>query len=88
MLVGQPNDFLDIQCIETTYERNVNTVTIVVVDRKASLVIEKVDDLKEDFVDTIGSATYSTSKPTVLSYISIFEFIKSSKIIRTAKNSR
>ena len=51
----------------------VNTVTILVVDRKESLVIEKIDDSKEDFIDAIGLATYSTSKPTVLSYISIFE---------------
>jgi two-component system, OmpR family, sensor histidine kinase VicK len=74
MLIDQPNNFLDMQCIEaTTSGSNVNTVTILVVDRKASLVIEKVDDSKQDFVDAIGSATYSTGKPTVLSYISIFE---------------
>jgi two-component system, OmpR family, sensor histidine kinase VicK len=76
IMVNQSNNFLDIQPmhIETTLsETNVNTVTIVVIDRKASLVIEKVDDTKEDFVAAIGSATYSTSKPTVLSYISIFE---------------
>jgi two-component system sensor histidine kinase VicK len=76
MQIDQPNNFLDIQRVEettTTSETNVNTVTILVVDRKASLVIEKVDDSKLDFVDAIGSATYSTSKPTVLSYISIFE---------------
>ncbi|HZA06393.1 MAG TPA: HAMP domain-containing sensor histidine kinase [Nitrososphaeraceae archaeon] len=57
----------------TNTSTNVNTVTILVVDKKASLVIEKVDDSKQDFVEAIGSATYSTSKPTVLSYISIFE---------------
>jgi two-component system, OmpR family, sensor histidine kinase VicK len=76
MQIDQTNNFLDIQRVEettTTSETNVNTVTILVVDRKASLVIEKVDDSKLDFVDAIGSATYSTSKPTVLSYISIFE---------------
>jgi hypothetical protein len=76
MQIDQPNNFLDIQRVEettTTSETNVNIVTILVVDRKASLVIEKVDDSKLDFVDAIGSATYSTSKPTVLSYISIFE---------------
>ncbi|HJT47827.1 MAG TPA: HAMP domain-containing sensor histidine kinase [Nitrososphaeraceae archaeon] len=76
MGIDQSNNFLDIQRVEettTTSETNVNTVTILVVDRKASLVIEKVDDSKLDFVDAIGSATYSTSKPTVLSYISIFE---------------
>jgi signal transduction histidine kinase len=57
----------------TSGEINVNTVTILVVDRKESLVIEKKDDSKEDILDAIGLATYSTSKPTVVSYINIFE---------------
>ena len=37
------------------------------------MVIEKKDDSKENFIDAVGMATYSNSKPTVLSYISIFE---------------
>jgi two-component system, OmpR family, sensor histidine kinase VicK len=53
----------------------VTTVTIVVVDRKESLVIEKTDDLKQNFIEAVGIATYSNSKPTVLSYFSIFENI-------------
>ncbi len=57
----------------TSGEINVNTVTILVVDRKESLVIEKKDDSKMDILDAIGLATYSTSKPTVVSYINIFE---------------
>jgi len=51
----------------------VTTVTILVIDKKESLVIEKIDDSKEDFIDATGPATHSNSKPTVLSYISIFE---------------
>jgi signal transduction histidine kinase len=47
--------------------------TILIIDRKASLAIEVSDDLADNFVDAIGVATYSTSKPTVLSFISIFE---------------
>src|SRR5919106_1186967 len=47
--------------------------TIVVVDRKASLITELRDDSKDNIVDAIGLANYSTSKPTVLSYVSIFE---------------
>jgi two-component system, OmpR family, sensor histidine kinase VicK len=47
--------------------------TILIIDRKASLAIEVSDDLADNFVDAIGLATYSTSKPTVLSFISIFE---------------
>ena len=57
----------------TSGEINVNTVSILVVDRKESLVIEKKDDSKMDILDAIGLATYSTSKPTVVSYINIFE---------------
>ena len=51
----------------------VNTVTIVVVDKKESLVFGKKDDSKENFVEALGLATYSDSKATVLSYFSIFE---------------
>ncbi|MGB8087338.1 MAG: HAMP domain-containing sensor histidine kinase [Nitrososphaeraceae archaeon] len=57
----------------STEEIPVNTVTIVVVDKKESLVFEKKDDSKEDFVDALGLATYSDSKPTVMSYFLIFE---------------
>ena len=63
-----------IQPIEiTSKEIRVSTVTILVVDREKSLAIEKTDDSKQDFIDAIGLATYSTSTPTVLSYVSIFE---------------
>ena len=51
----------------------VNTVTIVVVDKRESLVFEKKDDSKENFAEALGLATYSNSKPTVMSYFSIFE---------------
>ena len=51
----------------------VSTVTIVIVDKKESLVFEKKDDSKENFAEALGLATYSSSKPTVVSYFSIFE---------------
>jgi two-component system, OmpR family, sensor histidine kinase VicK len=51
----------------------VSTVTIVVIDKKESLVFEKTDDTKENFIEAVGSATYSNSKPTVMSYVSIFK---------------
>jgi two-component system sensor histidine kinase VicK len=51
----------------------VSTVTIVVVDKKESLVFEKKDDSKENFIEAVGLATYSNSKPTVISYASIFK---------------
>lgn len=51
----------------------VTTVTIIVVDKKESLVFEKKDDSKENFAEALGLATYSNSKPTVMAYFSIFE---------------
>ena len=54
-------------------ETAMTTVTIVVVDKRESLVIEKTDDSKENFIEAIGLSTYSNSEPTVMSYLSIFE---------------
>ena len=47
--------------------------TILIVDRTVSFVIEVIDDTKSTFEEAIGLATYSNSKSTVLSYVSIFE---------------
>src|SRR5215216_7520533 len=47
--------------------------TILIADRKVSLVIEVRDDSKSRFYEAIGLSTYSNSKPGVLSYVSIFE---------------
>ncbi len=47
--------------------------TILVIDRKESLVIEVKNDLKEAFSESMGFGTYSNSTATVLSYVSIFE---------------
>ncbi len=47
--------------------------TILIADRKVSLVIELRDDTKSTFHEAIGLSTYSSSKPGVLSYVSIFE---------------
>ena len=48
-------------------------VTILVVDRTYSLVIELKDDSEQTSEKAIGLATFSNSKSTVLSYVSIFE---------------
>ena len=48
-------------------------VSILVIDKKYSLVVELRDDTKETTEEAIGLATYSNSKSTVLSYSSIFE---------------
>ena len=47
--------------------------TILIVDRKVSFVIELIDDTKATFEEAIGLATFSDSKSTALSYVSIFE---------------
>ena len=47
--------------------------TILVIDRKASLVMEIKDDSKTTFVEAIGLSTYSNSKAGVSSYVAIFE---------------
>jgi two-component system sensor histidine kinase VicK len=44
-----------------------------IVDRASLLSAELKNDLKETSLEAIGLATYSNSKPTVLSYASIFE---------------
>ena len=67
------NPNLQIRHLESQQEFNVTTVTILVVDREASFVIEKVDDSKESFIEAVGLSTYSTSEPTIMSYLSIFE---------------
>ena len=54
-------------------ETAMTTVTILVVDKRESLVMEKTDDSKGNFIEAIGLSTYSDSEPTVMSYLSIFE---------------
>ena len=62
--------------------------TIVVVDKKESLVMELKDDTKDTFIQAIGLSTYSNSKPAVLSYIAIFENLwKQSELYYEIKES-
>ena len=64
---------LQIRHLESRPMYNVTTVTILIIDRRASLAIEKVDDSKAEFIEAVGLSTYSTSTPTIASYVSIFE---------------
>ena len=48
-------------------------VSVLIVDRASLLSAELKNDSKETSLEAIGFATYSNSKPTVLSYASIFE---------------
>ncbi|MGN6709448.1 MAG: ATP-binding protein [Candidatus Nitrosocosmicus sp.] len=62
--------------------------TIAIIDKNESLVIEIKDDTKDSFVDSMGFATYSNSRATVLSYVSIFEtFWKQSELVKKLKES-
>jgi two-component system, OmpR family, sensor histidine kinase VicK len=48
-------------------------ITIAIIDRKLSTVIEVKDDTKDSFFEAIGLGTFSNSPSTVASYVSIFE---------------
>ncbi|HZA06681.1 MAG TPA: HAMP domain-containing sensor histidine kinase, partial [Nitrososphaeraceae archaeon] len=65
-----PNHVMDVRYIEQMSETK---ATILVVDRKASLVMELRDDSKTTFIESIGLSTYSNSRAGVSSYVAIFE---------------
>jgi signal transduction histidine kinase len=61
---------IDVRFIEPYLQTRVSTL---IVDRKFSLSVELKDDDAQKSYEAMGLATYSNSKPTVLSYVSIFE---------------
>ncbi|HYZ51536.1 MAG TPA: hypothetical protein VE593_11660, partial [Nitrososphaeraceae archaeon] len=65
-----PVGTIDVRYIEQMSETK---ATILVVDRKDSMVMELKDDSKANFDEAIGLSTHSNSKAGVLSYVSIFE---------------
>ncbi len=67
---GQLSNKINIRLIEPSMQTK---VSILVVDKKHSLVVELKDDSQQTTEEAIGLATYSNSKSTVLSYSSIFE---------------
>jgi glucosamine 6-phosphate synthetase-like amidotransferase/phosphosugar isomerase protein len=50
-------------------------ITVLIVDRKFSLALELKDDLKPVSEEAVGNVTYSTSRSTVQSYVSMFESV-------------
>ena len=46
---------------------------ILVIDRREYLMVELKDNSKETFIEAVGSAIFSNSKPTVLSYVTMFD---------------
>ena len=67
---SSPSSTIQLRNIETS---SATKSAIIIIDRKESLVTELNDDSKHTFVDALGFATYSNSRSTVLSYVSIFE---------------
>jgi signal transduction histidine kinase/ActR/RegA family two-component response regulator len=74
-----------IRCIEPTPDTE---ATILVVDRKVSLVIELKDDTKDTFIEAVGLSTRSNSKAGILSHVTIFENLwKQSELYQEIKDS-
>jgi two-component system, OmpR family, sensor histidine kinase VicK len=83
--VSLSNDDVKIRYIE---KMSHTKATILVADRKESLVMELKDDSKDTFIEAIGFSTYSNSKPAVLSYVAIFENLwKQSELYQEIKDS-
>ena len=69
-LIQHYPNHIDVRYVEQMIQAK---ATILVVDRKESLVMELRDDSKTTFIESIGLSTYSNSKAGVLSYVAIFE---------------
>jgi two-component system sensor histidine kinase VicK len=71
--------------IETAIETK---SVVLIIDKEQSFVIEINDDKADNHDKAIGFATYSNSRATVLSYVSIFEsFWKQSELVKKLKES-
>jgi two-component system sensor histidine kinase VicK len=65
-----------------------SSIAVLIVDKKFSLALELKDDTRRDLVEAIGIGTvsYSTSKSTVLSYVSMFEsFMELSELYKKSQ---
>jgi signal transduction histidine kinase len=78
-------NYAQVRYVETLLETR---STILIVDKKVSLVMELKDDTKETFHEAIGLSTYSNSKAGVLSFVSIFENLwEQTELIQQLKKS-
>jgi signal transduction histidine kinase len=78
------NNIINIRYIEQISE---SKATLVIADKKVSLLMEVNDDSKETFEEAFGLSIYSNSIPGVLSYVSIFENLwKQSELYQQVKN--
>jgi signal transduction histidine kinase len=62
----------EIRKIKTTVPMEARS-KILIVDKTEYLMVELKDNSKEIFVEAVGSAIFSNSKPTVLSYVTMFD---------------
>ena len=62
---------LDVRSVDESIESS--RVTIVLADRKESLIVEVKDDTKDNLYEAAGLSIYSDSKSIVSSYLAIFE---------------
>lgn len=60
---------IELRSIDSPIDAGIN---ILVVDKKYSLIVEIKNDTKHKYIEAVGSAVYSTSKPKVLSFVTIF----------------
>ena len=70
LLGSEPHASIDIRFIQ---EASDTKSTFAIIDKTHSLVTEIKDDNKMTFEEAIGFSIYSSSRPGVLSYVSIFE---------------
>jgi len=84
-LTQQQQNNIVIRCIEPNPDTE---ATILVVDRKISLVIELKDDTKDTFIEAVGLSTHSNSKAGILFHVTIFENLwKQSELYQEIKES-
>ncbi len=62
----------EIRKVKTTIPMEARS-KILIVDKTEYLMVELRDNSKETFVEAVGSAIFSNSKPTVLSYVTMFD---------------
>lgn len=74
---------IGIRYIESAFQVK---VSILIVDRKTSLVVELKDDTKDVSPEAIGLSTYSNSKATISAYVSMFESLwKQTELVQQLK---
>lgn len=75
---------IQVRAIEPSSRFN---ITVLIVDKKISLAIELKDDSKSIPQEAIGTSIYSSSKSTVLSYVSMFEsFMKLTELYEESQS--